>query len=108
VPRNILRRPDCPIWWRSGKETLSRTLTLVDAVDLLLLDGRKPLYLALLKQLEPALSPGCLILADDVISLAEKLPPYLAHVRDVSNGYVSCKIPLDDGLALSVRNTSMA
>ncbi|MGA3087394.1 MAG: class I SAM-dependent methyltransferase [Terriglobales bacterium] len=80
-----------------------KTLTSVMGIDLLLLDGWKPLYLPLLKQLEPALSPGCLIIADDVISLSEKLAPYLAYVRDATNGYVSCQLPLDDGLELSIR-----
>jgi predicted O-methyltransferase YrrM len=76
----------------------------VREVDLLLLDGWKPLYLPLLKQLEPALTPGCLIIADDVISLAAKLAPYLAYVRDATNGYVSCEIPVDDGVELSIRS----
>ena len=80
-----------------------QTLSGIDGVDLLLLDGWKPLYLPLLTQMEPALSPGCLVIADDVISLSEKLKPYLAYVRDAANGYVSCEIPLDDGLELSIR-----
>jgi predicted O-methyltransferase YrrM len=80
-----------------------QTLAAIDQIELLLLDGWKPLYLPLLKQLEPAFSPGCLVIADDVISLSEKLAPYLAYVRDVANGYVSCEIPLDDGLELSIR-----
>jgi predicted O-methyltransferase YrrM len=80
-----------------------QTLNGINGVDVLLLDGWKPLYLPLLRQLEPALSPGCLVVADDVISMAERLKPYLAYVRDVANGYVSCEIPLDDGLELSVR-----
>lgn len=80
-----------------------RTLAAIDRIDLLLLDGWKPLYLPMLKQLEPAFSPGCLVIADDVIKLSEKLAPYLAYVRDVANGYVSCEIPLDDGLELSIR-----
>jgi predicted O-methyltransferase YrrM len=80
-----------------------QTLARVKGVDLLMLDGWKPLYLPLLKQLEPALSPGCLIIADDVISLSAKLAPYLAYVRDTANGYVSCEIPLDDGVELSIR-----
>src|ERR1022692_5290946 len=62
----------------------------VNGIDLLLLDGWKPLYIPLLRQLEPSLSPGCLIVADDVISLSEKVAPYLAYVRDATNGYVSC------------------
>jgi predicted O-methyltransferase YrrM len=80
-----------------------QTLSGIEGVDLLLLDGWKPLYLPMLKQMEPAFSPGCLVIADDVISMAEKLKPYLAYVRDVANGYVSCEIPLDDGLELSIR-----
>lgn len=81
-----------------------QTLSEVKGVDLLLLDGWKPLYLPLLKQLEPALTPGCLIIADDVISLSAKVAPYLAYMRDAANGYVSCEIPLDDGLELSIRS----
>ena len=81
-----------------------QTLAGVREIDLLLLDGWKPLYLPLLKQLEPALSPGCLIIADDVISLSAKVAPYLAYVRAATNGYVSCEIPLDDGLELSIRS----
>jgi predicted O-methyltransferase YrrM len=79
------------------------TLSAIAGVDVLLLDGWKPLYLPLLRQLEPSLSPGCLIIADDVISLAQELRPYLAYVREVTNGYVSCEIPVDDGLELSIR-----
>jgi predicted O-methyltransferase YrrM len=80
-----------------------QTLSAIDGVDLLLLDGWKPLYLPLLRQLEPALSPGCLVIADDVTAMPEKLAPYLAYVRDVANGYLSCEISLDDGLELSIR-----
>ncbi len=80
-----------------------QTLSAMGGIDLLMLDGWKPLYLPMLRQLEPALSPGCLVIADDVISMSEKLAPYLTYVRDSANGYVSCEIPLDDGLELSIR-----
>jgi predicted O-methyltransferase YrrM len=80
-----------------------QTLSAVKGVDLLLLDGWKPLYLPLLKQLEPAFSPGCLVIGDDVTSMVSKLAPYLAYVRDAKNGYLSCEIPLDDGIELSIR-----
>ncbi len=43
------------------------------------------------------------MIADDVISLAEKLAPYLNYVRDVSSGYLSSTIPIDDGVELSIR-----
>jgi predicted O-methyltransferase YrrM len=80
-----------------------QTLRGVDRLELLLLDGWKPLYLPLIKQLEPALVPGCLVIADDTISLATEMADYLDYVRDSRNGYLSCTIPLDDGLELSIR-----
>jgi predicted O-methyltransferase YrrM len=80
-----------------------QTLSAIDGVDLLLLDGWKPLYLPLLRQLEPRCSAGCLVIADDVIAMSDQLAPYLAYVRDRANGYISCEIPLDDGLELSYR-----
>jgi predicted O-methyltransferase YrrM len=79
------------------------TLAAIQGIDVLLLDGWKPLYLPLLKQLEPALSRRCLVIADDVIRLSDRLAPYLAYVRAASTGYLSCEIPLDDGLELSIR-----
>jgi predicted O-methyltransferase YrrM len=84
------------------------TLAATNGIDLLLLDGWKPLYLPLLRQLEPALSPSCLIVADDVISISEKLAAYLTYVRDSTNGYTSCEIALDDGLELSIRSDRVA
>jgi len=80
-----------------------QTLAGVSGVDMLLLDGWKPMYYPMLKQLEPVLSPGCLILADDVIGMADEMQDYLGYVRDPANGYVSSLIPLDDGMELSIR-----
>jgi predicted O-methyltransferase YrrM len=79
------------------------TLAALDKIDLVLLDAWKPMYLPMLKHLEPALSPGCLIIADDTIKMADEMRDFLAYVRNPANGYVSCEIPLDDGLELSIR-----
>jgi predicted O-methyltransferase YrrM len=73
-----------------------------DAIDLLFLDGWKPLYLPLLQMLEPRLSPGALVIADDMKAQSE-LASYAAHVRNPENGYVSAPVPLDDELELSIR-----
>jgi predicted O-methyltransferase YrrM len=80
-----------------------KTLNGVEKIDMLILDGWKPLYLPLLQQLETVLARHCLVVADDVISLSAKLAPYLDYVRDKANGYVSSEIPLDDGVELSFR-----
>lgn len=73
------------------------------SIEFLLLDGWKALYLPLLRKLEPVLAPGALVVADDLKIMPEMLAPYLGYVRDPQNGYISCEVPLDDGLELSLR-----
>jgi predicted O-methyltransferase YrrM len=72
-------------------------------IDLLLLDGWKPRYLPMLKFLEPRLSPGALIIADDLAVAPEALASYVGYVRDGGNGYVSVEVPLGDRIEISVR-----
>jgi predicted O-methyltransferase YrrM len=72
-------------------------------VSVVFLDGWKPLYLPVLRLLEPALQPGALVVADDIHLFPEPLAPYLAYVRDAANGYVSVTVPIGDALELSTR-----
>lgn len=64
-------------------------------IDLVLLDGAKALYNDILSLVESHLSPGALILADNV----DFCPEYLARVRAPDNGYLS--IPLTEEVELS-------
>jgi predicted O-methyltransferase YrrM len=72
-------------------------------IDLLLLDGWKPLYLPMLKFLEPRLAPGALIVADDLAVAPDALAAYVGYVRESGNGYVSVEVPLGDCVEVSVR-----
>lgn len=74
-------------------ETLARDLP--PHIDLVLLDGAKALYNDILSLVENHLSPGALILADNV----DFCPDYLARVRSPANGYLS--IPLTEEVELS-------
>lgn len=74
-----------------------------EPIDMLLLDGWKELYLPLLKQLEPRLQPGAVIVADDLKLLPDLLAQYVAYIRDPANGYVTVELPMDDGIELSIR-----
>ena len=70
-------------------------------VDFVLLDGWKDLSVPVLQLLEPRLTPGTLVVADDV-----RLPglrPYLEYVRDPANGYESVTFPVEDGMEISCR-----
>lgn len=81
-------------------ETL-KTLDL--EIDLLLLDGWKDGYLAMLKFLEKKLAPGALVIGDDTKLFPDRLAAYLAYVRDPKNGYLSIDLPLGDGVEVSLR-----
>jgi predicted O-methyltransferase YrrM len=76
-------------------QTLARDLP--EAIDLVLLDGAKGLYPAILALLESRLRPGALVAADN----ADWSPDYLARVRSPSHGYLS--LPFDEDVELSLR-----
>src|SRR5262249_6761615 len=79
--------------------------TLADVpapVDLVLLDGWKDLYLPMLRLLRPKLRKGATVLADNIFTFPQELPPYVAFVRDRANGFESTTVPLGHGLEYSV------
>jgi predicted O-methyltransferase YrrM len=76
-------------------ETLAHDLPT--EIDLVLLDGAKRLYPAVLKMLEEHLKPGSLIVADN----ADRSPEYLRRVRSVGEGYTS--VPFAEDVELSMR-----
>jgi predicted O-methyltransferase YrrM len=85
--------------FREGDAMQTLQTELPAAIDLVLLDGAKNLYVPLLKLLEPRLKRGALVLADN----ADFEPDYLAYVRDPANGYVSLDLALEQGNEMSVR-----
>ena len=64
-------------------------------VNFVLLDGWKELYLPVLQLLEPRLSSGALVVADN--TGMPDTQPYLDYVRDPANGFVSVAFPVRDG-----------
>lgn len=68
-------------------DALSTLADLDGPVGLVLLDGWKELYLPVIKLLEPQLSSGALVVADNT-EMADA-QPYLDYVRNAENGYVS-------------------
>ena len=72
-------------------------------IDLLFLDGWKELTLDVLRLVSSNLRTGSVILADDVNLFPDLLGPYLDHVRNPANGFISVAIPLGDGVEYSVK-----
>jgi predicted O-methyltransferase YrrM len=77
------------------------TLSAVDGpIQFVLLDGWKELYLPVTKLLEPKLSEAALIVADN--TSMDDTKPYLEHVRDPDNGYVSVNFPVREGDSMEI------
>lgn len=80
-----------------------QTLQSVEGpLDLAFLDGRKDLYLPVLKLLEPKLRPGAVILSDNIDSFEKEVAPFLQYVRSGTNGYASATLGLSDGMEFSI------
>ncbi|PRX09561.1 UNVERIFIED_ORG: putative O-methyltransferase YrrM [Martelella mediterranea] len=82
---------------RAGDALETLRSDLPDRIDLLLLDGAKPLYRDILGMVEDRLRPGALIIADNV----DFCPDYQAHVRAPGSGYMS--VPFAEDIELSMR-----
>jgi predicted O-methyltransferase YrrM len=81
-------------------DALTTLADLDTGVQFVLLDGWKELYLPVLKLLEPRLSAGALVIADNT-SMADT-QPYLDHVRDPGNDYVSVNFPVREGDSMEI------
>jgi predicted O-methyltransferase YrrM len=67
-------------------------------IDLVLLDGAKNLYVPILKLLEPTLAPRALVATDNTPDES----PYVAYVRNPTNGYLSLGLAYESGNELSL------
>jgi predicted O-methyltransferase YrrM len=76
-------------------ETLAHGLP--EMIDLVLLDGAKPLYPRVLALVEPRLREGALIIADN----ADQSPDFVARVRGAQTGYLS--VPFAAEVEVSIR-----
>jgi predicted O-methyltransferase YrrM len=68
-------------------DALNTLESLDGAIDFILLDGWKDLYLPVIELLEPRISTAALVIADN--ASAADMKPYLDYVRNPDNGYTS-------------------
>jgi predicted O-methyltransferase YrrM len=81
-------------------DALSTLADVAGPVGFVLLDGWKELYLPVIKLLEPRLSSGALIVADNTEMAATV--PYLDYVNDAENGYVSVSFLARDSDSMEI------
>lgn len=83
---------------REGDALQTLASGLPEHIDLVLLDGAKPLYPQVLALLEPRLRQGAMIVADN----ADWCPEYLSRVRTAGNGYLSVPFAADVELSFKL------
>jgi predicted O-methyltransferase YrrM len=81
-------------------DALETIVTLSGPFDLVFLDAEKEDYETLFGLVRPALEPGALVVADNVLSHAQTLGAYSA-ARQADPGLLSVTVPLDRGLELT-------
>jgi predicted O-methyltransferase YrrM len=81
-------------------DALTTLADLDGPVGFVLLDGWKELYQPVIKLLEPRLTPGVLIVADN--TSMDDTKPYLDYVRDPANGYVSVNFLARDSDSMEI------
>lgn len=73
-------------------------------IDMLVMDGFPGLNLQVLKQLEPFLEKGCLIITDDVYLFKKEMRDYLDYLEK-SPQYSTQILAISDGMGLSMKRT---
>lgn len=71
-------------------------------VDFVFMDADKANYLDYLRMIEPFLSEGAVIIADNAIDFKDLMKDYLDYVKN-SKKYISDLISIDNGLMISVK-----
>lgn len=71
-------------------------------IDILFLDGGPSLYLSILKLLQPHLSEGALVIADNVPTTDNEKNSYAEYIRNPANGYISTSMDLKAGTEYSL------
>ena len=80
---------------RPGDALETLATNLPEKIDLVLLDGAKPLYTRILGLLDSHIRRGGLVVADN----ADMCPDYLSYIRNPANGYLS--VPFGEDVELS-------
>lgn len=82
---------------REGDALSTLATNLPESIDLVLLDGHKPLYKKVLDLLAPRLRAGAYVIADN----ADMCPAYVQLVRSAGSGYAS--MPFTEDVELSMK-----
>jgi predicted O-methyltransferase YrrM len=82
---------------REGDAIETLASDLPDTIDVVLLDGHKPLYSRILDYVAPRLRAGACLVADN----ADACPEYIARVRAPNGGFTS--VPFADDVELSIK-----
>lgn len=70
--------------------------------DMVFLDGRKDMYLPVLKLLQPKLRAGAVVISDNIETFRKELVPFLEYMHSEKSGFASSTLKISDGMEISV------
>ena len=83
-------------------DALETLRELPAAVDLVLLDGWKDLYVPVLDLVRPRLRRGALVIADNIFTFRKELRPYVEAMQSGERGFDSTTLSIGQGMEYSV------
>lgn len=69
--------------------------------DLIFIDCAKNYYLEFFQYLEPQMNPGCVVIADNMVSHGEYMSEYFGYVRGDTTRFVSTLVPIGSGMEMT-------
>lgn len=84
-------------------DALETLKNLDQVVDLVLIDGWAHLALDVLKQVDPYIRIGGIVLSDNVETFKEDMKSYVEFLQNSANGYCSMTINLKGGTEFSLK-----
>jgi len=69
--------------------------------DLIFIDCAKNYYLEFFQYLEPQMNPGCVVIADNMVSHGEYMSEYFAYVRGDTARFMSTLVPIGSGMEMT-------
>jgi predicted O-methyltransferase YrrM len=70
--------------------------------DMIFLDGRKDMYLPVLKVLQPKLRAGAVVISDNIETFRKELVAFLDYMHSEKSGFASTTLKISDGMEISV------
>lgn len=83
-------------------DALETLRDIANPQDMVFLDGRKDMYLPVLRILQPKLRTGAVVVSDNIETFRKELIPFIEYMHSEKSGFASSTLKISDGMEISV------